>query len=287
MKSFSNRDQSQWGIPNEFISPLGWKTAIFELSGLEHNLTPSMQLLVLTRTCKAIYSEFKHAVIPLLQQEYETKHATSIPMPPMPNFCIAADDLVPIFLFILCQTHTKLRHPLQNRDLMWSLCHPDQLHGESGYYLTVYESALEFILQEPNDRMSFQHASHHHNSSMNNMNSPSSPNQAVTMSRLSLTSGIYNTNASMSSLPPEIRYSAPAPATGNNDIRLSTTSSTGSSVDGGSSNGRVSSGRFSQQHNNPGHNNHSLWSRSQNTIAFLGETILRPRRDINMRESFV
>jgi hypothetical protein len=193
MKAFSARQQSRWGIPAEFCSPLGWKT--ITVSGLEHNLTPSMQLLVLTRTCKAIYSEFKHAVIPVLQQQFIQLHgaeniitaaenatasqqlASAIPATTttttpgkyvnisnsnsnrsqtnslrMPNFCIAADDLVPIFLYILCQTHGKLKHPLQNRDLMWSLCHPDQLHGESGYYLTVYESALEYIIH---DRISF------------------------------------------------------------------------------------------------------------------------------------
>jgi hypothetical protein len=41
-----------------------------------------------------------------------------------------------------------LKQPLLNRDLLWSICHPDLLHGESGYYLTVYESALEFIAHD-------------------------------------------------------------------------------------------------------------------------------------------
>jgi hypothetical protein len=34
---------------------------------------------------------------------------------------------------------------------MWNLCHPDQLHGECGYYLTVFESAIEFVQVEPVD----------------------------------------------------------------------------------------------------------------------------------------
>lgn len=66
---------------------------------------------------------------------------------------IGADDLVPIFLYVFC--HSNLKHPIRNRDLMWSLCHPDQLHGEGGYYLTVYESAIEFISNEPLSNESF------------------------------------------------------------------------------------------------------------------------------------
>jgi hypothetical protein len=119
------------------LSPLNWRTAIFELSQLENNLTPTYQLMTLTRTMKAIYNEFKVAILPdLTSKGYNDVY-------------IAADDLVPIFLFVLC--HTSLRHPLQNRDLMWALCHPDQLQGEAGYYLTVYESALEFITHEALD----------------------------------------------------------------------------------------------------------------------------------------
>lgn len=132
---FKSRNQEDWGIPHDLVSPLNWRNAVFELSNLENNLTPSHQLQVLTRTVKAIYSEFKLAIYPGLVAQGK------------PESCIAADDLVPIFIYVL--SRTDLRHPIQNRDLMWGLCHPDQLHGESGYFLTVYESAIEYILQEP------------------------------------------------------------------------------------------------------------------------------------------
>ena len=75
---------------------------------------------------KAIYSEFKLVVLPQLTAIGKN------------DIYIGADDLVPIFMFVFCQTN--LDHPIRNRELMWSLCHPDQLHGEAGYYLTVYES---------------------------------------------------------------------------------------------------------------------------------------------------
>lgn len=141
MKTLALRSQQQWGIPEELVSPLGWQTAIFELQGLEHNLTPSTQLHVLTRTVKAIYNEFKHVLLPQL-----TARGVS-------QSCIAADDLVPIFIYIFCRS--GLKHPMRSRDLMWSLCHPDQLQGEGGYYLTVFESSIEFVLGEEITRDSF------------------------------------------------------------------------------------------------------------------------------------
>lgn len=132
VKALRSRSQEDWGVPPQLVSPLGWRSAAFELAALEHNLTPSVQLQVLTRTFKSIYHEFKFALLPRLG---DGAH------------CIAADDLVPIFLFVFCQT-PSLRHCLQNRDFMWGLGHPDQLRGEAGYFLTVYESALECVLQD-------------------------------------------------------------------------------------------------------------------------------------------
>lgn len=132
VKALRARSQEAWGVPPQLVSPLGWRSAAFELAALEHNLTPSVQLQVLTRTFKSIYHEFKFALLPRLGDG---------------THCIAADDLVPIFLFVFCQT-PSLRHCLQNRDFMWGLGHPDQLRGEAGYFLTVYESALECVLQD-------------------------------------------------------------------------------------------------------------------------------------------
>lgn len=138
---FKERNQEQWGVPEDLVSPLGWQSAVFILSTLEHNLIPSFQLQTLTRAVKAIYSEFKFAILPKLEANGKS------------NIFIAADDLVPIFIYIFCQA--ALKHPIQNRDLMWQLCHPDSLHGEGGYYLTVYESAIEFVLNEPVERQAF------------------------------------------------------------------------------------------------------------------------------------
>lgn len=155
---------------------------------------------MLTKTVKAIYNEFKLAILPSLSPEEQR------------STVISADDLVPIFLFIFCQQNktqqnhhhghhangssstpnnatnntnnsanntnnnsnnttntpssssfstaaaaaavvssvssSSLKHCLRDKEFMWKLGHPDQLRGETGYYLTVFESAIECVLLE-------------------------------------------------------------------------------------------------------------------------------------------
>lgn len=47
-------------------------------------------------------------------------------------FILGADDLAPIFLFVLCRCGFKKIAALF-KEQMWALCHPGQLIGESGY----------------------------------------------------------------------------------------------------------------------------------------------------------
>lgn len=114
-------------------------SAIFELAGIERNPTPSLRLQALVHAAKAVYSEFKCELLPILRAEKGSLFAAK-------DAALGADEFLPIFIFVVCRA--GLVCPSFSRDLLWGLCHPDQLHGESGYYLTVYESALEFILGE-------------------------------------------------------------------------------------------------------------------------------------------
>jgi hypothetical protein len=65
IKLLKLNSQDSWGVVNEFISPLQWQTAVFELSNLENYLCPSLQLNSLIRCCKAIFIEFKFVVLPI------------------------------------------------------------------------------------------------------------------------------------------------------------------------------------------------------------------------------
>jgi hypothetical protein len=129
---FAGRDQHASHIAKEFISPLGWKSAIFELSTLETQLTPWDMLNTLIRTSKSIYSEYKHAIL---------SHSSDRDVKPL-----GADDIVPIFIYVFCQS--QFSRPLVAKEIMWHLSHPSLLHGECGYYLTIYDSCVQYILND-------------------------------------------------------------------------------------------------------------------------------------------
>lgn len=137
IKVLSQRRQQDWDIAPAHVSPAGWSSAIFELAGVERNPTQSMRLQALVYAAKAIYAEFKCEVLPLIRAAKGEALSSS-------DAILGADDFLPIFIFVVCQA--QLAHPHLNKDLLWTLCHPDQLRGESGYYLTMYEAALEFIM---------------------------------------------------------------------------------------------------------------------------------------------
>lgn len=159
MKVLAGRTQQDFEIPDDHRSPNDWSTAIFELAGIERNPTPSMRIHALVRTARAIYTEYKTQIVPLKQLEKNQKNNFSTSKAPFSSnsetnsnldnnnsdeYVLGADDFLPIFIFIFCRS--ELYHPIQNKDLLWKLCHPDQLQGESGYYLTIYESAVEYVL---------------------------------------------------------------------------------------------------------------------------------------------
>jgi hypothetical protein len=122
--TLSTRSQEEWEIPDANISPLGWELAISELDMMETHITPSKKLSAIVVAAKNIFAEYATVKGPAAEP-------------------LGADDLVPIFIYVLAQT--GLKDILSTLTQLWSLCHPSLLHGESGYYLTVYEGAALFL----------------------------------------------------------------------------------------------------------------------------------------------
>lgn len=92
-----------------------------------------MKMYALLQCAKAIYTEFQDEVLVRFLEHHPEKT----------DVVLGADDFLPIFIYVLC--HSDIHTPVLTKELLWNLCHPDQLYGESGYYLTAYESALEYI----------------------------------------------------------------------------------------------------------------------------------------------
>eukprot|EP00048_Salpingoeca_helianthica_P007135 m.106894 g.106894 ORF g.106894 m.106894 type:complete len:687 (-) comp14239_c0_seq2:18-2078(-) len=56
---------------------------------------------------------------------------------------ISADDFLPIFVFVLCQT--RIDHAEAEAEYIWALAEPSILTGEAGYYLTTLSSAVHLL----------------------------------------------------------------------------------------------------------------------------------------------
>jgi len=148
----ASRSQADWGIPpGQQSLVLAYREAAFQLRGVEQYFTPSRRLLAVLTAAKAIFGEYAVLCESRARQVSSDAPPGSAPLQTAAAAAataaaaavLGADDLVPIFIFVLCQS--GLRTPLRDKELLWALCHPDQLYGEAGYYLTVYESAVAYV----------------------------------------------------------------------------------------------------------------------------------------------
>jgi len=151
MKSMRGMTQQQMGVPGKHLSPSNWVVAQRELIQLDKYHLPCDKLEVLLGTAKAIYHLYNHEEkirrMAMQTKEKEEAEAKGLPPPapqPLPStFSLPADDLFPIFVYIVSQT--PLRQPVALKHLMWQLCDQAQLNGEGGYYLNSFSAALEYI----------------------------------------------------------------------------------------------------------------------------------------------
>jgi hypothetical protein len=117
--------QELWDIPLSQASRNGWKTAMINLSAAEGDSTPSKRLHALVRTLDSIFDEYK---------ENMTDDSSQ---------ALGADDILPIIIYIF--VFSDLKRPDCIVDLLWRMCHPEQLQSESGYILTLIESAVSYL----------------------------------------------------------------------------------------------------------------------------------------------
>ena len=99
---------------------------------------PTDKLKALLGASQAIFGSFA-------AEQRRKNHSSSGESGDIP--VLGADDFLPIFIF--CTVRAELEQPMYDKALMWSLCDGDMLAGEGGYYLTVFEAALEYVKQVP------------------------------------------------------------------------------------------------------------------------------------------
>ena len=113
--------QLQLHVPPQFCTALGYVRSGQVLAELEKELMPSEVLDVILQTVHTIYSEAaeRHAGI------------------------MAGDDFLPVFIHVILKS--RLQRPFARAQYALELADPEDLQGEAGYFLTVFESALCWI----------------------------------------------------------------------------------------------------------------------------------------------
>jgi Vacuolar sorting protein 9 (VPS9) domain len=118
-----------------------WRFAVHELMKIEATPTPSGKVGCLIATANAIF--LSYAMLSIDKSNELVDESISQPTSSSNGAVIGADDFFPIFVYIIVQA--KLENPLLMKEFMWSLCDRQTLSGQGGYYLTVFDAALEYI----------------------------------------------------------------------------------------------------------------------------------------------
>lgn len=121
--------QDTFGIPGAIQSPDGWAAATMEIRRAEMETLPHQKLSWFVGAPRTIH---------VLHRMYTTNKGEKY-------FPLGADEFFPIFCYVIARAN--LERPVFFQDLLWSACDNQMLRGESGYYLTTYEAALQNFIE--------------------------------------------------------------------------------------------------------------------------------------------
>jgi hypothetical protein len=133
--------QSFFEIPIGCESPSRWSAATLEMAGVSSAVMPTDKLAALLRAAKVIYGT--HAAEKEARKKALRKSTPKGTKVPKMADELGADEFLPIFIFVT--VNAELSSPLKDKECMWSLCEPDMVAGEGGYYLTVFDAALSYL----------------------------------------------------------------------------------------------------------------------------------------------
>ncbi|RYH28900.1 hypothetical protein EON65_10435 [archaeon] len=125
MKVLLPQPQSYYDIPLQHISPCSWFPIVTAFQDIKNIVLPCDKVQHLLQLSTAIPTLFR-AEHPLSEQT------------------LGADDLFPIFIYIVVQSKLPALWTLSQE--MQQLCDPDHAFSEAGYYLATLQAALQHLL---------------------------------------------------------------------------------------------------------------------------------------------
>ncbi|KAJ0394382.1 hypothetical protein P43SY_007043 [Pythium insidiosum] len=125
--------QSYFDIAASHESPSQWRSARLLLDSVDDYSLPSEKAAMLVQVAQCIYETFA-------KEHPRGSHA------PAGSQLMAADDYLPIFLFVL--TRSRLRNVVVTRHVVSETMVSALMIGETGYYATMLEAAVSFIASQ-------------------------------------------------------------------------------------------------------------------------------------------
>ncbi|CAL6088269.1 Vacuolar_sorting protein [Hexamita inflata] len=134
-------------IPVKYRDPCRYNLCVEEMKQLDQplNMHPRQFLNALLETVICIQITVNTQTPTGLEQQRKMieNHQKSY------NVSFGADDMLPIFIYVLIQA--DLKHAATASAIMEFCCDPSMLNDEYGYYLTCFQSAIDFVVRRYND----------------------------------------------------------------------------------------------------------------------------------------
>lgn len=125
------------GLPRGLDGAGYWRPAARALGALDASDAPNAQLGAVVDAARCIHDE--HAALVRARDLAGGERGDGA----VPTF-LAADDFLPVLIFAV--VHASLdRRPLLARATLWALADPLMLQSEPGYYLTMFDAAVEYV----------------------------------------------------------------------------------------------------------------------------------------------
>ena len=120
------REQSDFGIPVKLLSDDNWGKSCHHLSMIDERPLPCDKIQELLRSALEIFKNCG-------EKNFDWRE----------NSALTADDYLPIHIFVV--VHSGLSRPLLLKEYLGAMIHPSLMKGEVGYFLTMFEVALQYI----------------------------------------------------------------------------------------------------------------------------------------------
>ncbi|TDH67947.1 hypothetical protein CCR75_004184 [Bremia lactucae] len=120
------RSQIESGIPEHLQSDEDWGLSCHHLSMIDERTLPMDKIQELLRAALEIFKSCGEKNLDWHE-----------------NSALTADDYLPIHIYVVVKS--GLKRPLATKELLGAMIHPSLMLGEVGYFLTMFEVALQYI----------------------------------------------------------------------------------------------------------------------------------------------